>query len=163
MKLNPIVVFALIIGLTLAVYFAVYRRRERYVQEDVDPAEVKGMTKVTFYDNKDTKYYDDIVVDGKYISFKGKNENGTDYYLTIKDGEITNTNIIKPQGDYKFRLVKSLTGDDGYYSIAVADSQKYIMIDMTNNDAGVVDLTGVEDLSSKVTEPKSFNYRFSKP
>jgi|SRR6056300_373189 hypothetical protein len=158
MKLS---IIALIIGLAVVLYLVVYRRKEGYVQEIVSPDEIAGTVDMTSYDNKETKRFE-VVVDGKYFMLKGKNENGIDFYVAVKDGDITNTNTVKPQGEYKFRLVKALNGDDGYYSLAMDDSERYFMIDVTNNDAGIFDLTGVDDLSKKVMDPRSFNFRFKK-
>lgn len=161
MKLNPLIVFLIVVALAIGLYFVVYRRREGYTQETVDPNEVKGNVTMTSYDDKYTDKYE-VVVDGKYLMLKGKNEKGIEFYVTFKDDEITNTNTIKPQGEYKFRLMKSITGDEGFYSLAMGDSERYLMIDATNVDAGVIDLKGVDDLSKKVKDPKAFNFRIKK-
>jgi hypothetical protein len=149
------------VALSMRLYFNVYRRREGYTQEDVDPNEIRGNVAMTSYDDKETKKFE-VVIDGKYFMLKGKNEKGAEFYVTLKNNEITNTNTIKPQGEYKFRLVKSLNGDAGYYSLAMGDSKRYFMIDMTNFDAGVIDLNGVDDLSKKVKDPRAFNFKFKK-
>lgn len=161
MKLNPLVGFLVVMALALGLYFVVYRRREGYTQENADPNEIKGNVEMTSYDDKETKKFE-VVVDGKYLMLKGKNDKGVDFYVTFKNDEITNTNTVKPQGEYKFRLMKSLNGDEGYHSLAMGDSERYFMIDMTNTDAGVIDLKGVDDLSKKVKEPRSFNFKFKK-
>lgn len=161
MKLNPLIVFLIVVALAMGLYFVVYGRREGYTQETVDPNEVKGNVTMTSYDDKETKKFE-VVVDGKYLMLKGKNEKGIEFYVTFKDDEITNTNTIKPQGEYKFRLMKSITGDEGFYSLAMGDSERYLMIDATNVDAGVIDLKGVDDLSKKVKDPKAFNFRIKK-
>lgn len=162
MKLNPLIVFLIVVALAMGLYFVVYRRRECYTQETVDPNEVKGNVTMTSYDDKYTDKYE-VVVDGKYIMLKGKTSSGKYYYSTVNDGvEISETTIIKPRGEYKFRLMKSITGDEGFYSLAMGDSERYLMIDATNVDAGVIDLKGVDDLSKKVKDPRSFNFKFKK-
>lgn len=161
MKLNRLILFLTVVALSMRLYFVFYGRRESYVQEDVDPNEIRGNVSMTSYDNKETKTFE-VVVDGKYLMLKGKNEDGVEFYVTFKNDEITNTNTMKPQGEYKFRLMKSLNGDAGYHSLAMGDSNRYFMIDVTNFDAGVVDLNGVDDLSKKVQDPRAFNFKFKK-
>ena len=162
MKFNRLILFLTVVALSMRLYFVFYGRREGYVQENVDPNEVKGNVVMTSYDGKNEGKFE-IVVDDKYILLKGKTKNGLEYYSSIKDGiEISETNTLKPQGEYKFRLTKSITGDDGFYSLAISDSERYVMIDATNKDAGVLNLSGVEDPSSRVVESKAFNFRIKK-
>jgi hypothetical protein len=161
MKFNRLILFLTVVALSMRLYFVFYGRREGYVQESVDPNKIKGNVAMTSYDDKETKNFE-VVVDGKYLMLKGKNKNGVEFYVTFKNKEITNTNTTKPQGEYKFRLMKSLNGDAGYHSLAMGDSERYFMIDMTNFDAGVIDLNGVDDLSKKVKDPRAFNFKFKK-
>jgi hypothetical protein len=162
MKLNRLILFLTVVALGMRLYFNVYRRRERYVRENIDPKEVEGNVVMSSYDDKEKGKFE-IIVDGRYILLKGKTESGRDYYSTIKDGiDISETNVIKPQGEYKFRLTKSVNGDDGYYSLAVGDSERYMMIDITNKDVGVLNLEGIDNPSSKVIESKAFNFKFKK-
>jgi len=167
MKLNPTIVILMLVALAIG-YYVIFRRREAYPSDTVDPNEIralgndKGIVNMTSYDNKETKTFE-IVVDGKYMMLKGTNENGTDFYVTFNNDEITNTNTLKPNGEYKFRPTKALNGDKGYYSLAMADSERFFMIDVTNVDAGIIDLKDVDDLSKKVRESKAFNFRFTKP
>ena len=162
MKLNPLIVFLIVAALAIGLYFVVYRRREGYTQETVDPNEVKGNVTMTSYDGKEEGTFE-IIVDDKYIILKGKSSTGKDYYSAVKDGiEISETNIIKPQGEYKFRLMKSITGDDGFYSLAVGDSERYMLVDVSNTNVGIFNLSGVDDLSTLVDEPKAFNFRIKK-
>jgi hypothetical protein len=72
MKLNPLIVFLIVAALAMGLYFVVYRRREGYTQETVDPNEIKGEVTMTSYDDKETKKFE-VVVDGKYLMLKGKN------------------------------------------------------------------------------------------
>lgn len=161
-RVHPGVVFFICICLVIALYYVTRKRREGYTQEAVNPSEIAGNVEMTTYDNKQSRKYE-AVVDDKYIILKGKTENGTEYYLSIKNGaEVENTNTTSPQGEYRFRIVRALNGDSGYYSMAIGDSERYFMIDVTNEDAGVIDLKGVDDISKKVKEPKAFNFLFKK-
>jgi len=167
MKLNPIIVILIFVIIVIG-YYAIFRRRESYASNTVDPNEIralgndKGVVNMSSYDNKETEPYE-VVVDGKYMMLKGVSDKGKDFYVAFDNETITVTNTIKPKGEYKFRPTKALNGDDGYYSLALGDSDRFLMLDFVNLDAGVIDLENVDDLSKKVNQPKAFNFRFTKP
>lgn len=80
-------------------------------------------------------------------------DDGKDFLMTPKD---------EPEGEIKWRLVQSITGNKGYYSIASADTETYLYLDIAGGEAGVIDLTDKESVSG-IKTPMSVNFTFVNP
>jgi hypothetical protein len=80
-------------------------------------------------------------------------DDGKDFLMTPKDD---------PEGEIKWRLVQSITGNKGYYSIASADTETYLYLDIIAGEAGVVDLAD-EDEVRGIKTPMSVNFTFTNP
>ena len=171
MKVNPIQMIYLLI--TIVFVYLVYNRThgtkfENYVKspasiDDVLKLSDNGLIKLYPYDLKYPRKYI-FEKDGEYFRIKGEFP-GTKkkYYFSVKDDDIFHlTSTEKPIGEIKWRLVSSITGNEGYYSIASNDTEVYLYLDITNNDAGVINLLNKEDVQD-IDTTASVNFTFTPP
>lgn len=170
MKANP--AQALYVLIAIVIMYLIYRRTqidlENYTKrpasiDDVLKLSENGLIKFYPYDLKYPRKYI-FEKDGEYFRIKGEFP-GTKkkYYLSLKQGILLHlTSTAKPVGEIKWRLVSSITGHDGYYSIASKDTETYLFLDINVNDTGVVDLLDNEELKD-VENPMAFNFTFTNP
>lgn len=170
MKANP--AQALYVLIAVVIMYLIYRRTqmdlENYVKrpasiDDVLKMSENGLVKVYPYDLKYPRKYI-LEKDGEYFRIKGEFP-GTKkkYYFSVKDGDTFHmTSTAKPVGEIKWRLVSSITNHDGYYSIASADTETYLFLDITYGNAGVVNLANKEEVQG-IDNPASVNFTFTKP
>ena len=165
---------AMYVLIAILVMYLIYRRNqfrfdvENYVKrpasiDDILKMSENGLIKLYPYDlNYPRKYI--FEKDGNYFKIKGEFP-GTKkkYYFSVKDGNTFHlTSTAKPVGDVRWRLVGSVTGNDGYYSIASGDTETYLYLDITYGDGGVVDLSKEETVKG-IDNPLSVNFTFTNP
>ena len=74
--------------------------------------------------------------------------------------------FIKVEGNHPtehlFRIVNSITGHKGYYSIRVGKTNRYLFIDPLVGEGGIIDLGDKRDYR-EIAQPKSINFQFGTP
>ena len=74
--------------------------------------------------------------------------------------------FIKVEGNHPtehlFRIVNSITGHKGYYSIRVGKTDRYLFIDPLVGEGGIIDLGDKRDYK-EIAQPKSINFQFGTP
>lgn len=170
MKTDPARVMYVLIA--IMVMYLIYKRTnisvENYIKrpasiDDVLKLSDDGLIKLYPYDLKYPRKYI-FEKDGEYFRIKGEFP-GTKkkYYFSVKDGDVFHlTSTAKPVGEIKWRLVSSITGHDGYYSIASKDTETFLFLDITFGDGGVVNLSNKEEVQG-IDNPASVNFTFTNP
>lgn len=162
----------LAIAIVVIVIFLLMKRskRECYASTAVDITNEiaplmnnEGNIKLKTFDG--TKSYTLKIItqdDSDDIMLKGVADDGSEYLVNIsEDGKFGRTSASNPSGNYKFNLKKALNGDDGFYSMSISGTDKYVILDTVTPLVGVVDLKNETDLS-KIPEPKGLNIQFSR-
>lgn len=160
--------------LVVAVILYMWRRQSGFDLENYtkEPASLdklfkmssNGLVKMYPFDHQSPRKYTLEREGDKFFKIRGEfpGENKS-YYLAVKDKVIFHmTSTAKPQGETRWRLMESITDDDGYYSIASGDSEVYLYINISAGEAGVINLKNKEDAKSLSTM-KALNFAFTNP
>lgn len=163
-------IYALLVAIVL---YLLFRKKsfdyENYAKEpasldDLFKMSDNGLIKMYPFDHQSPRKYT-LERDGKKYfrirgEFPGENKG---YYLAVKDKVIFHmTSTEKPHGEIRWRLMESITENDGYYSIASGDSETYLYINVSAGEAGVINLKNKADAKSLSTM-NSLNFAFTKP
>lgn len=74
--------------------------------------------------------------------------------------------FIKVEGNYPtehlFRIVNSITGHKGYYSLRIGKTNRYFFLDPLVNEGGIIDLGDKRDYK-EIEQSKSINFQFGTP
>ena len=74
--------------------------------------------------------------------------------------------FIKVEGNYPtehlFRIVNSITGHKGYYSLRIGKTNRYLFLDPLVNEGGIIDLGDKRDYK-EIEQSKSINFQFGTP
>ena len=153
--------------LVVIVFIIWWRRRksENYESVDADVSEITalansdGKLKLVTFDGS-LEYEIKIKQDADTIILVGFNDDGTQHYISMTDaGEVEQTTPDMPVGNYRYKLKKALNGDAGFYSLNIAGTEKYVVLDPVTPFVGIADLS-VDGTFEKMPNQKGANVKF---
>lgn len=153
--------------LVIIVFILWLRRRksENYESVDADVSEITslansdGKLKLTTFDGS-LDYEIKIKQEEGDIILVGFSEDGSEHYISMTDkGEVDQADPKMPTGYYRYKLKKALNGDEGFYSLNISGTEKYVILDPVTPFVGLADLS-VDGTYEKMPNQKGANVKF---
>lgn len=162
---NQILLGVAILVIVVFILWLRRRKSENYESVDADVSEITslansdGKLKLTTFDGV-LEYEVKIKEDSGAIILIGFNDDDSEHYISITDnGEVEQVDPKMPVGNYRYKLKKALNGDEGFYSLNIVDTQKYVILDPETPFVGLADLS-VDGTYEKMPNQKGANVKF---
>lgn len=162
---NQILLGVAILVIVLFILWLRRRKSENYESVDADVSEITGLAnsdgklKLTTFDGS-LEYEVKIKEESGAIILIGFDEDGAEHYISMTDnGEVEQVDPKMPIGNYRYKLKKALNGDEGFYSLNIPETQKYVVLDPVTPFVGLADLS-VDGTFEKMPNQKGANVKF---